>query len=483
MRLWILGLAGLLALPIARPQYLQQQAVELTAPAAWLPADPADSLYRVAREALNRQQFSKAAELFAEIGRKYPRSGYVADALYWEAFARYRTGSDSELRLALERLQRQRSRFPTASTHGDAEALTTRIQGELAKRGDAAASESIYASAGTAAEPGVPPVPPVGGVSPGVAVGGRAPRPPREIRVTRDGRDDRDDCDDDSDVKLAALNAVLQMDASRAMPLLTRVLARRDAGSVCLRRKAVFLVAQQETDSTEEILLRAARNDPDGQVREQAVFWLSQVSSPRAIAALDSIARHSTDPELQDKAVFALSQQSDPAATRALRDIAEMKGMSSGIREKAIFWLGQSGAGGSAYLKSLYDRLDNDDLREKVIFGVSQSGKPEDTRWLLDLARSEKSSVELRKKAIFWSAQGGASANELGALYTGLKDRELREQTIFALSQLDDSSVVDRLIDIAKKDPDPDMRKKALFWLGQRNDPRVADLLEQILSE
>jgi len=42
--------------------------------------------------------------------------------------------------------------------------------------------------------------------------------------------------------KVAALNALLQMDADRAMPILTKVLERRDACSAGLRRKAVFLV-------------------------------------------------------------------------------------------------------------------------------------------------------------------------------------------------------------------------------------------------
>ena len=40
------------------------------------------------------------------------------------------------------------------------------------------------------------------------------------------------------------------------------------------------------------------------------------------------------------------------------------------IREKAIFWLGQSHGSGADYLKSLYDRLEDDELKEKVIFGV-----------------------------------------------------------------------------------------------------------------
>lgn len=463
MRYWMLGLA---LLPMVHPSdSLASEGTPLAT--AWTVTldDPADSLYKVAREALNRGQYRKAADLFADFQRRYPKSNYSADALYWEAFARYKVGGDDNLRTALERLEVQRERFPKAATAGDARTLVVRIKGKLAEGGDASSAESVTAIANPT--PRVAPTP--------------APSP--RVAPTPSPKAGEDDCDDDSDVKLAALNAVLQMDAERAMPLLTKVLARRDPGSACLRRKAVFLVAQKRNDNTEDVLLGAARNDPDAEVRRQAVFWLSQVSSPRAVQALDSIARLSNDPELQEKAVFALSQQQDPKATQALRTIAERKDMRREIREKAIFWLGQSNGSGADYLRGLYDRLDDDELKEKVIFGVSQSRRPEDLGWLLGVARNEKSTIELRKKAIFWCSQGGASAAELGSLYTSLKDRELKEQTIFAISQLKDSGGFDRLLEIAKKDTDPEMRKKALFWLAQSNDPRVAGVIEQMLNE
>ena len=39
-----------------------------------------------------------------------------------------------------------------------------------------------------------------------------------------------------------------------------------------------------------------------------------------------------------------------------------------------------------------------------------------------------------------------------------------------------------KLLDIAKNDPDKELRKKAIFWLGQSNDPRAAQALESILT-
>ena len=51
------------------------------------------------------------------------------------------------------------------------------------------------------------------------------------------------------------------------------------------------------------------------------------------------------------------------------------------------------------------------------------------------------------------------------------------------MSESRDATATDKLIKIAQKDPDREMRKKALFWLGQKKDPRVKQLLIDILNE
>ena len=80
------------------------------------------------------------------------------------------------------------------------------------------------------------------------------------------------------------------------------------------------------------------------------------------------------------------------------------------------------------------------------------------------------------------TAWAGVSTAELIALYPRLTDRELKEQLIWVLSQKRDSDAITRLIEIAKKDPDREARKKAIFWLGQSNDPRVKDFLLEIIN-
>ncbi len=423
----------------------------LTLPPSWAQQDPADSLYRAARATLNDGDYERAAASFHDLGARYPRSSYAADALYYEAFSRYRAGGTRNLRAALTALDTQRAQYAGASTRGDAAALATRIRGALARGGDADAAAAVTDDARAAAGP-CP-----GGSS---SSGG------------------------DNDERVAALNALAQMGSEQATPMLQRVLARRDACSAPLRRKAVFLLSQQRSPETADALLRVVQTDPDREVREQAVFWLSQVHTPRAIELLTGFVNDARDPGLQEKAIFALSQQDSERGTQALRDIAERAGASEAVREKAIFWLGQGGnsAENAAFLRTLYGRLRSPELKEKVLFSLAQQHGPGNEAWLLDIAQNGRESLDLRKKAIFWASQSGVGLDQLNALYTHLTDRELREQLIFAYSQRREPGAVDQLLNIARHDADPELRKKAIFWLGQSRDPRAAQFLLTLLD-
>src|SRR3989475_1587128 len=442
-------------------------------------ADVADSLYRAARQALNGSQYSRAAELFSSIRDRYPRSTYVPNTYYWEAFALYRAGSDDNLRAARTALRAQADRYPKATTSRDARVLLRRVQGELARRGDSDAAEDISREAESAAPaiattPGTPPIA-TAPVGPTTVIA--AP-----VRPGRGGSCD----DDDDDMRIAALNAVLQMDPDRAVPLLKTVLARRDAGSTCLRRKAVFLLSQKRTDETARILLDIVRNDPDQEVREQAVFWLSQVPGDETVAALDSILRDpKTPPEIQEKAIFALSQHRSARAGAILRDFAARRDANSDLREKAIFWIGQNRSPDNAqFLKDLYAKVENDDLKDKIIFSLSQMGGADNYRWLMDIALNPKEDIEIRKKALFWAGQGhNVDVADLVKLYDSMSDREMKDQLIFVYSQRREDAAPDKLFDIGKNDPDRELRKKAIFWIGQSRSPRAAQYLQDLINQ
>jgi HEAT repeat protein len=439
----------------------------LTAAAAWEPAtDPADSLLRAASEKLSRGDYRGAAALYRSAVQRFPGSMRLSEAMYYEAFALYRAG---ELPRAREALDVLREKYPRAAARGDADALRTRICGELARTGDRACAEEVTRlsalSVDTAASAPLSPL--------------RRRRSDRPGAVTPCPEEN-----DDDDTRIAALNALLQMDAERAMPILTSVLARRDRCSDALRRKAVFLVSQKPTRESANILLNAAQNDPDAEVRQQAVFWLSQVRDPRAADMLVEIIRSDADPALRERALFSLAQSTSAKATETLRSFAESEQQPTDLREKAIFWLGQRrGAEHSEYLRGLYRSLRNADLREKVLFSLSQRRDAGTEGFLLGIVSDGREPMELRKKAIFWAGQGGVGITQLTGLYATLENRDMKEQLIFALSQRREPAAVEKLMDIARNDGDRGLRSKAVFWLGQSRDPRATAFLAELIGK
>jgi tetratricopeptide (TPR) repeat protein len=237
-----LALAAQVALPhAAMPQSIAPSAAFTFPTGAYssvilappqLASDPADSLLRAASERMSRADYRGAAELYHSAVRRFPTSARLSEAMYYEAFALYRAGDLPRARGALDAL---RERFPQAAARGDANALRTRICGELARQGDSGCAEEVTRVSASAT--------------------GRSDA----ARTSARSGAECPDGDDDDDTRIAALNALLQMDADRAMPILTTVLARRDRCSERLRRKAVFLVAQKQSAESANILLPIAR--------------------------------------------------------------------------------------------------------------------------------------------------------------------------------------------------------------------------------
>ena len=424
-------------------------------PEPWRAQDPADSLYRSAREQLNRGEYAAAARSFARIHERYASSVYAGDSYYWQAYAYYSIGGLTQLRAAERALVQQRSRFPRASTRGDADALAVRIRGALAKLGDNDAAQSV------------------------------TERATEEARPCANGRRG----DDDDDERVAAMNALMQMNSERALPILRAVLGKRDACSVGLREKAVFIVSQTRSAETENIILDVVQNDPSLEVKKKAVFWLGQVNTDRAAQALEQLLRTSRNEELREQAITAIMQQRNERGHAAVRAVAEDASASESLREKAVFWLGQQrSAANAAYLRELFGRLagqssgSSEAVRQKILFSLSQMRGVGNDRWLMEVASDARHDVATRKQAIWSAGQAGVGTPELVALYPKLTDRELKSQLIWVLSEKRDSAAVDRLLDIAKRDPDPEMRKKAIFWLGQSRDPRVQQFLIDIIN-
>jgi hypothetical protein len=382
--------------------------------AAWAKDDPADSLYRLARQTLNSGEYRRAAQLFAQITRQYPTSQYRADAAYWRAFALYRIGGIADLHEALQALDSAgtgsnstaaKSRVKDAkmavaaaragssdwkpfvyyvdrSRASDTEVavLATRIRGALAARGDATAAAQIARTADSSA------------IS----------------------------CDEeDAQLRVEALNALVQMDPKNADPAIAKVLARRDTCSAPLRRGALGLVARSSDAHSTDLLISTAKTDPSVEVRAEAIRLLGRASDDRATAALVEFATSADKAPLRRIAVRSLAAQQSPASTQAIRSL------------------------------------------------MTRTDLPND----------------LRITALHYAGKNDLQVADLSKMYDASADRSTRQEIISLLAQRSEPQAADKLIEIAKTSTDPSMRRFAISALSRMKDPRVTKLLLDILDK
>ncbi len=415
----------------------------LASAAALAQAPNDDEAYRDARRTLNRREFDAAINQFRELRTQYPASSHVGDSYYWEAFALERTGNLDNARQALDTQLRE---HPGAATSGDARSLRLQICSELARRGNGECAAEIAP----------------------------AMRDPSQL---------------DPELRVVAMNALINMRADRAIPIATQVLANRSQpGEV--RRQALFVLADKAEEGNMEAqvrttLLNTARDATDSlEIRKQAVFWLSELRGEDTLNALRELMTGADDPELRQSAIFAISQQDSPQAAALLREVAENTALDVELRKQAIFWLAEEHEERAVpFLTELYGKLTDTELKRQVLFAVAETEAESALGWLLERAADTREPIEVRKQALFWAAEAGLPVAELRALYGSTAEREMRDQLIWLISESDEPAALDGLIAIARTDPDPDMRQKAVFWIGESEDPRAEEFLLELLNQ
>lgn len=208
--------------------------------------------------------------------------------------------------------------------------------------------------------------------------------------------------DPEVELKLVALNALLNMDPEKAFPVLEKMV--REEKNPKLREQALFILAQNSGPRVVPILLDVAKKDPDPEMRENAVFWLGQRKDEESFKALLRMYDEAQDPELKESLIFAISQNGSEVATAKLIEIAR-KDKDPEIKEEAVFWLGQrKSAKILDILYDLYVTSSDQEFKEQVIFALTQVGGDESIRKLIDMARKEEN-IELKKEMIFWLGQ------------------------------------------------------------------------------
>jgi hypothetical protein len=125
-----------------------------------------------------------------------------------------------------------------------------------------------------------------------------------------------------------------------------------------------------------------------------------------------------------------------------------------------------------------------DRVSNNAIMAISLHAEPSALDTLFRIARTGKE-ARARGDALFWLAQraGDKVAATIRERVDQDPDTEVKKKAVFALSQLPKDDGVPLLIQVARTNRIPEVRRQAMFWLGQSKDPRAVDFFAEILSK
>jgi len=310
--------------------------------------------YAQGKSALDNYNYEKAIDKFDKVINGKNLSSHADGAYYWKAYALNKLGKRDEALAALGELAKQ---FPQSSWLNDAKALQAEVQ--QAK--------------------------------------GQPVTPENQA---------------DEELKLYAINALINSDADRAVPLLEGLLSNPKM-SPRLKERALFVLAQSRSDKAHDIVGRYAKGG--------------------------------SNPDLQLTAVRYLGTYRSKESRQLL---AEVYGSVNDVNVKR------------AVLRSFENSRDIDDLTK--------------------IARSEQN-VELRREAIrqLGNIRDEQTTAALVTIYSAESDRDIKSEI---LNSLGNQQAAKQIIECARKESDPGLKKVAVRRLSEMRSKEATDFLMEILK-
>lgn len=210
----------------------------------------------------------------------------------------------------------------------------------------------------------------------------------------------------------------------------------------------------------------------DEEIRLMALQGLQNSDPERAVPLLEGILKGAASPKLKARALFVLAQSNSPQARTVLASVA--RGNSTpDLQERAIQYLGvHGGRDNRALLAEIYAASNEVDIKRRILRAFMVAG---DRQRVMAAATGEKL-PELRQEAVRQLGVMGAHA-ELQQLYQKETTVEVRRQILQAMFVGGDAT---RLIELAKSEPNPELRWVAVRNLGLIGSTRTGNALIEI---
>jgi HEAT repeat protein len=371
-------------------------------------ADKEEDVYDSATDALDDHDWRRAAASFRKVAEMH--AAHADAALYWLAYAQEKFGARSEALSTLLQLQRT---YPKSKWIEDGKTLEVEIR----------------QSAGQQIEP---------------------------------------EHVDDEDVKLMAINGLMNSDPDRAIPILEGIL--NGSQPVKLKDRALFVLSQSGSQHALDIVARTAKSGPPD-LRNRALRYLGIMGGDRNRAILADIYNSTNDLSVKKSVLKSYMVSGDRARLLALA-----KGESNPeLRADAVMQLGVIGARDE--LSELYNSEPSVEVRKKILQAMFIGGN---TEKLAEIARNEKV-FELKLAAIrnLGILGGGKSGDLLISLYNTDSRPEVRKAVIESLFIQGNART---LITLARAEKDREMKHQILQKLSVMGSKEATDYLIEFLK-
>jgi HEAT repeat protein len=216
----------------------------------------------------------------------------------------------------------------------------------------------------------------------------------------------------------------------------------------------------------------ASQDDED--LKLMALRGLMNSDPDQALPVLEKMLTSANSPKVKDRALFVLSQSHSAKAREIIANVA--KGNANpDLQMRAIRYLGMMGGPDSrTLLADVYRATPDVSVKRAILRSYMTSG---DRERLFSLAKAETDQA-LRAEAVRQLGVMNARS-ELQQLYSSESSIEVRKQILQAMFVGGDS---DRLIELAKGEKEPELRRTAIRNLGLMKRPGTAEALISIYS-
>lgn len=370
------------------------------------------SLYADGTRAINESRWQDAVGLFDKVAQLHGE--HVEGALYWKAYAENKEGQAAA---ALRTCAELRQHYPGSRWLEECGALEIEIRG---KSGD--------------------PVPP--------------------------------QAEPDENLKLLALNALMQQDQNQAVPILQKILTGNQSEE--LKSRALFVLAQNQSPQAQTLIGQIARGQSGPALQIRAIRMVAAARGKQSGDTLADIYQHSSDPDVKKTILQSYVISGDSARLLA----AARQESNPDLVRTAVHSLGALGAGPD--LLTLYRDTNNPEIKGDIINGLIPSGH-KGIEPLTEIAGSEQN-PDLRRRAIrnLGIAGGMSVAPALVATYQKNSDADTKKAAAQALFLANDAH---DLVALARAEKNPEMKQYLVQQLSLMHNQEATEYMLEILNK